>query len=108
MPRRILVRVTPRLLGELLARALRKAEAGDVEFLAVSDPLPRDAVFDVAIVTAEPEGLRADVVIVLPQASAREGIVRFRGRAAERVRLGKPADVIALVTAVRPSARRPQ
>lgn len=86
--RRLLVAVSPRLLGDTLARVLAHKSGLEV-VLHTDDGQPDGAgtprQFDIGIVSGDlPEGISVDVLVRLPNTPTGAGVGRLRSRVGER------------------------
>lgn len=87
---RVAIVVEPRLLAETLHRALRRPELDVVIYL---DHVGPDDAFDAAVVLGSaPEGMRADVVVTLPDGLGEGSITTADGT--QTVLLGDLAAVV--------------
>ena len=87
-PRRLLVAVSPRLLGDTLARALATATSFEVVVYTedgVAAPGDANGAFDLAVVSGDlPQGVTVDIVLSLPDTPTGAGIGRVRSGLSER------------------------
>ena len=105
-PRRVVVAVSPRLLGDALSVALRDRDLEVVVRLPDGDETEKNH-FDLALVTAPlSESVDADVIIVLPtNFTEAAATVRHVSGIEERRAVGGLTDVLRLIDGLLDNAR---